>query len=163
VRLLLLFCFSAICVTTLALSVASILFPATALAEKLTGFEIPDFNPDGSRKSLLKAGVAVIDNKRGTIDISELKLLFYKKGGDPRKPEVEMTVQSPKCLYSPELKRATSDEAVEIDRENLHVTGIGFEWQDNEAKQEFIIRSKAKVVLNNMGNKLNETKPAETR
>ena len=72
-----------------------------------------------------------------------------------------MTVKSPKCLYSPKLKRATSDDPVQIDRENLHVTGIGFEWQDNGAKQEFKIRSKAKVILHNIGNKLNETKPPQ--
>lgn len=135
--------------------------PDAVRAEKLIGFEIPDYYEDGTRKSLIKAGVAIIDNKRGVVDISELNLLLYKKNGDPQKPEVEMTVKSPKCLYSPKLKRATSDEAVRIDRENLHVTGIGFEWQDNADKQEFKIRSKAKVILNNMGNKLNETKPPQ--
>jgi hypothetical protein len=115
-------------------------------SETVVGFEIPDYYEDGSLKSVLRAGVAVIQAKKQLVDINDLTINFY----DKKTREVEMVVTAPKCLYSTGRKRAVSDEAVLIKRDNITVSGVGFEWVDNVEKKEFTIQSKARVELRNM-------------
>ena len=114
--------------------------------ETVAGFKIPDYNPDGTLKSVLTAGIAVFRPSEELIDIKDLKIDFY----DSKTREVEMKVTSPKCLYSTGRKRALSDDTVLIERDNIKVTGVGFEWTDSVSKKEFIVKSKARVELRNM-------------
>lgn len=119
---------------------------AATEGETVEGFEIQDYHEDGSLKSVLKAGTAVIRPAQQLVDINDLTINFF----DKKTREIEMVVKSPKCLYSTGRKRAISEESVSIVRENLKVTGVGFEWQDNIEKKEFVIKSKARVELKNM-------------
>ena len=127
--------------------------------ETVAGFKIPDYDEEGNLKSVLTAGIAVFKPSQELIDIKQLQIDFY----DKKTREVEMKVTAPKCLYSTGRKRAVSDEAVLIERDNLKVTGVGFEWSDSVDKKEFIVKSNARVELRNVNKSAVEGKGNDER
>lgn len=111
-----------------------------AREQVMKGFKVPDYNEDGSMKSMLHAKVA-----RGTVgkpfEIEGLQIDFY------RKEKIEMRVTSPFCHYNEKSGQAFSEDNVRISREQMEVTGKGFTWDPK--KEQFQIKNNAKVILKN--------------
>lgn len=136
----------------LAIAVAGIAIAATAFAQLrnneeqvVTGFRVPTYDREGNLTSQVFGDRArILPN--GLVDIVELRMEFYGgEGGSSTNRTVEMRISSPRCLYNRVTGNATSDAPVRISRDNMVVTGVGFQWFGDA--QRFEIYSNAKVVL----------------
>ena len=116
--------------------------PAAPKNQQVTGFRVPSYDSDNNLTSQLFGDAATI-LPDGRVDITELRLEFYSGSASNRL--TEMRVTSPRCMYNRNSGSATSDAPVRLARENMVITGTGFEW--NNRKQRLVIMQDAKVVL----------------
>lgn len=110
------------------------------VGQTVTGFRVPEYDESNNLKSQLFGDFAKV-LPDGVIEITGLKIEFYQDG------EVGMTVTAPNCRYDQKGGRAESESDVRIARENMVVTGVGFQWVGKD--EQFKILNKAKVVLKN--------------
>lgn len=110
--------------------------------QQVTGFRVPSYDAQNNLTSQMFGDAATILTD-GRVDITELRMEFYSGAASNR--QTEMRVTSPRCVYNRNSGSATSDAPVRIARDNMVVTGIGFEW--NNKDQRLVILRDAKVVL----------------
>ena len=113
---------------------------------QLTGFSVPFYDSDGTLTHELFGDRAVIRDE--IADITNMKIDFYDEG------KVNMQVTAPRCTYNRDEEEADSESSVRIVGENITVTGEGFSWR--EENQRFEIYSRARVVLVNLRQRMEE-------
>lgn len=113
--------------------------------QTITGFRVPTYDREGNMTSQVFGDRArILPN--GLVDIVELKMEFYGSNtAGTTNRNVEMRISSPRCLYHRGTGIATSDAPVRIARDNMVVTGVGFQWFGDAQRLE--IYNQAKVVL----------------
>ena len=109
----------------------------------MTGFRVPDYDDQGHMKSQLFGDYAKIPTT-GPIEVHQLKYEFYSETGT----QTDMRITAPLCFYDREHGEAASDGPVRIAREDLVVTGVGFNF--NRTNERMVIHSEVKVVLKGM-------------
>ena len=119
--------------------------------KKITGFRVPSYDDKNNLTSQMFGDAAMI-LPDGRVDITELRMEFYS--GTASNRQTEMRVNSPRCVYNRNSGSATSDAPVRLARDNMVITGTGFEW--NNRKQRLVIFQDAKVVLKEAGKNLEE-------
>jgi hypothetical protein len=107
--------------------------------QTMRGFEVPEFDRNNRLTSRLIGDFAII-KANGMVDITGMRIEFYDDQED-----VEMLVTADQCLYNRINRDAKSDTAIRIARENLIITGTGFDWSTESG--QFLIHADAKVVL----------------
>lgn len=113
--------------------------------QTVTGFRVPSYDRDGNMTSQIFGDSARL-LPDGAVDVVELRMEFYAVDGQTAtNRQVEMRITSPRCLYHRASGTATSDAPVRIARDNMVVTGVGFQWFG--ASERLEIYSNAKVVL----------------
>jgi hypothetical protein len=128
-------------VIELAVAVLFVAFAARAqqdAGQTVKGFRVPEYDDNNNLKSELFGDFARV-LPDGVIEITQLKINVHNEG------KVDMTVTAPKCVYNQKDGLAKSDSAVRISRENMVVTGTGFNWTGQARR--FEILSQVKVVL----------------
>lgn len=110
--------------------------------QQVTGFRVPSYDAKNNLTSQMFGDTATI-LPDGRVDITELRMEFYS--GTTSNRQTEMRVTSPRCVYNRNSGSATSDAPVRIARDNMVVTGNGFEW--NNKDQRLVILRDSKVVL----------------
>ena len=108
----------------------------------IRGFEVPEFDRENRLRSRLYGELARMLSD-GKVDITGMRIEFYD---DDR--EVEMRVSAESCLYNRVSGSATSETGIRIARENMIITGRGFDW-DAESER-FEIHNEAKVVFKDL-------------
>lgn len=116
--------------------------PMTPQNQQVTGFRVPSYDARNNLTSQMFGDTATILTD-GRVDITDLRMEFYS--GTASNRQTEMRVTSPRCIYNRNTGSATSAAPVRIARDNMVVTGIGFEW--NNKDQRLVILGDAKVVL----------------
>ena len=119
--------------------------------QQITGFRVPSYDDKNNMTSQMFGDAAVI-LPDGRVNITELRMEFYS--GTASNRQTEMRVNSPRCVYNRNSGSATSDAPVRLARDNMVVTGTGFEW--NNRRQRLVIFQDAKVVLKEAGKNLEE-------
>lgn len=118
------------------------LVPLPPQNQQVTGFRVPSYDAKNNLTSQMFGDTATI-LPDGRVDITELRMEFYS--GTASNRQTEMRVTSPRCVYNRNSGSATSDAPVRIARDNMVVTGNGFEW--NNKDQRLVILRDSKVVL----------------
>jgi hypothetical protein len=114
-------------------------------AQTVTGFRVPSYDREGRMTSQVFGDTARI-RADGSVDIVELRVEFYgNEDLAATNRAVEMRITSPRCIYHRASGVVTSDASVRIARENMIVTGEGFQWIGPAERLE--IYRNAKVVL----------------
>lgn len=119
--------------------------------QQVTGFRVPSYDRDGNLTSQMYGDTARI-MPDGGVDISELRVEFYRSGATNR--DVDMRVSSPRCYYNRGTGVATSDAPVRIARDNMVVTGTGFAWSSHDERMR--IEKNAKVVIKDVKRAMKE-------
>jgi len=114
--------------------------PADAATGYIEKFEVPQRDDEGNLKWKLLGERAVI-RPDGLMDIQNARAEFYTSN------VVDMVFSSPTCLLDRVNNRATTDDHVRIDRQNMVLTGIGGEWDGNNST--LVIRSNVTVIITN--------------
>lgn len=109
----------------------------------------PDYDEQGKLNFELMGDEARI-RPDGLIQIKNLTLTFYEEG------KVIMRVTSPSCLFDRVNRSAVSTSSVCVTREEIVLTGRGFEWSAKDGS--FSIHNQAKVVLRHGEKDLSEEK-----
>jgi len=94
---------------------------------------------NGKLKSQLLADKAKVPDN-GAIYASGVTGEFYAVTG-----ELDVTITTDDCTYDRESKLVKSDSRVKIERNDVVITGKGFEWNANE--QLVMITNDVKVVM----------------
>ena len=108
----------------------------------ITGFRVPEYDEQGKMKNQLFGDYAKIP-VTGPIELQQLKYEIYGTG-----TQAEMRITAPLCFYDRERGAAHSDGAVRIAREDMVITGVGFDF--NRYDERMVIHNQAKVVLKGM-------------
>ncbi len=103
--------------------------------------EIPD--EFGKKQALLEGAHAGFE-PGGAVKISEVKATIQQK----EKNKGPIVVTSPYANYHRDTKIVTTDQPVQIDSNDTHITGTGLVW-DTE-KQNIEIGERVRVVLKNI-------------
>lgn len=118
------------------------LLPLAGMAQQagmeLEGFRVPEYNEDGTMKSQLFGGRAVL-KEDGLVAITDLKIEFYQPG------KSNAVISAPHCNYERDTRDAESDGPVKIDMQEMTVTGRGFICAGKEYR--FTILNDVKVAL----------------
>ncbi|MCX6997580.1 MAG: LPS export ABC transporter periplasmic protein LptC [Kiritimatiellaeota bacterium] len=130
---------------------AAVLFWTTALGaaawlaraqntdfQSVAGVRIPSYDEQGRLKSQMFGDLAK-SLPDGHIEITGLKIEFYEG------TQVNLRVTAPLCLFDRARNTAQSEGPVRITRDNMVITGTGFQF--NKQDDRFKILSQAKVVL----------------
>lgn len=125
--------------------------PLAPQNQQVTGFRVPSYDAKNNLTSQMFGDAATILTD-GRVDITELRMEFYSGSASNR--QTEMRVTAPRCVYNRNSGSATSDAPVRIARDNMVVTGTGFEW--NNRDQRLVILKDAKVVLKEAQRSLEE-------
>ena len=115
-------------------------------SQDIGGFRSPSYGKDGAMTSQIFGDFAhVMPN--GYVDITGLRVEFYKTDEVTSNRLVNMTVTSPKCVYHRERRTAASKDDVRIVRDDMVITGKGFIWENEQEVMQILHDSK--VVLKN--------------
>ncbi|TAN39210.1 MAG: hypothetical protein EPN23_00365 [Verrucomicrobia bacterium] len=109
----------------------------------ITGFRVPEYDDQGRLKSQLFGDYAKIPTA-GPIEVHQLKYEFYNESGT----QTDMRITAPLCFYDREHGEANSDGSVRIAREDMVITGVGFNFSRNT--ERMVIHNQVKVVLKGM-------------
>jgi hypothetical protein len=112
-------------------------------------FRVPRYDENGVLESVL-SGKFAKPLPDGTIDISELRVDFYRDGTN-----VETTVTAPRCIYDQRRRLARSDSSVRVDAGQMKVTGEDFVC--DVRNERFQIRKKARVEIPNARRKVSRS------
>ena len=99
---------------------------------------VPEYDEQGRLKSQMFGELAK-SLPDGNVEITGLKIEFYEG------TQVNVRVTAPLCVFDRVRNVAQSDGPVRIARDNMVITGTGFQFDKKD--ERFKIRSKAKVVL----------------
>lgn len=116
--------------------------PATNLAQRVRGFQVPQYSTNGLLTSMLRGKEALIYPDR-MADITGLVLDLFKNTPTGRVSDV--TVTSPRCFYQAEKGFAVSDDSIRIARDNMVITGSNYVIDQKSERMQ--INSNVKVVL----------------
>ena len=105
----------------------------------ITGFRVPEYDDQGRMKNQLFGDYAKIPTA-GPIEVHQLKYEIY---GESTQAETRIT--APLCFYDREQGEAHSDGAVRIAREDMVITGVGFNF--DRRSERMVIHNQVKVVL----------------
>jgi len=115
---------------------------AAADAGTVKGFTVPEYDATtGQLKWKLFGDTARVLLTGGKVEVRAMKIEVYSGQA------VDMTLQSPVCLFDRAAKLATSDDTVEIVATNMVITGKGFDW--NAADNLVKIHNDVTVTLQN--------------
>ena len=114
--------------------------PAGGASGYIEKFEVPQRDEDGNLKWKLIGERAAI-RPDGLMDIQNARAEFYTTN------KLDMVFSSPTCLLDRSNNRATTQDHVRIDRENMVLTGIGGEWDGNASS--IVIHSNVFVIITN--------------
>lgn len=98
-----------------------------------------EYYESGAVKTQLKAGFALVPPKGIIVASNVVMHMFFEDGST----NVMMTADN--CKYNREKQSATSDGKIKIVRDNIVITGKGFEWYSERERVKII--SDAKIVL----------------
>ena len=134
---------------TMLLGVAGLLWPAgfvraqapAGAQQVLNVFNFPEYDEAGQLKTMVSGDQARV-NSDGSIDVTNLKIVFYEKG------QPAMRVTSPRCTYNREIQMAESNSRVLIERKEIMLSGVGFRCRLKDKQMR--INSNAKVVLSRL-------------
>ena len=113
--------------------------------QSLSGFELPEYDADGKIIRHIFGDMAEM-LPGGLIRISNLRVDIYKD------EQVDMKVIAPRCELNQQTKQAVSDGPVRIIRDNMVVTGRGFDFSNE--KERIQIMHDARVVLKGFQSKV---------
>ncbi|HNR93034.1 MAG TPA: LPS export ABC transporter periplasmic protein LptC [Kiritimatiellia bacterium] len=114
--------------------------------QSLAGFELPEYDADGKIVRHIFGDMAEMV-PGGLIRISNLRVDIYNN------EQVEMKVIAPRCELNQQTKQAVSDGPVRIIRDNMVVTGRGFDFSNE--KERIQIMHDTKVVLKGFRSRVN--------
>jgi len=133
-----------------AVGVAGALIVSAAVAQlhsgqTLSGFRVPEYDPEGTMRSQLFGDVArVLPND--IVEIEGVRLEMYRDG------EVETRATSPHSIYDRRTRTVASTSSVRITRGGAVITGYDYRYDPD--KETFLIQSNARVVLRESGREL---------
>ena len=84
---------------------------------------------------------------QGLIKIADLNMTFYEEG------KKAMTIATPVCLYDRLKQTATSKSRVFVTRSEIKISGIGFDWNENDGVIR--INDNSRVVMQKTEQKSN--------
>ena len=114
--------------------------------QSLSGFELPEYDTEGKMVRHIFGDMAEV-LPDGLIRISNLRVDLFKD------EQVEMKVIAPRCELNQDTRQAVSDGPVRIIRDNMVVTGRGFDFSNE--KERIQIMHDTKVVLKGLRSKVN--------
>jgi hypothetical protein len=123
--------------------------------ESIKGFRVPDYNEDGSLKSILYGSTAVKNNKTLIWNMTGVKIEMFSSN------KVSAVVTSPGCDFEMRKGTATSEKPIVILHDRLQVQGTGYTW--DQKKENFKINSQARVMIRRDGSDVPGILPAETK
>lgn len=118
--------------------------------QTIKGFRVPEYDEEGRLKSQLFGQTARI-RPNGAVDVTEASVELYGPDGS-----VDARISTPQCRYERQANRVYSDAEVRIARDNLLITGRGFDWAAD--RQTFNIHTNVKVVLKEAQRALTDNK-----
>lgn len=123
--------------------------------ESIKGFRVPDYNEDGSLKSILYGSTAVKNNKTQIWNMTGVKIEMFNSN------KVSAVVSSPACDFEMRKGIATSEKPIIILHDRLQVQGTGYTW--DQKKENFKINSQARVMIRRDGSDVPGILPAEPK
>lgn len=123
--------------------------------ESIKGFRVPDYNEDGSLKSILYGSTAVKNNKTQIWNMTGVKIEMFSSN------KVSAVVSSPACDFEMRKGIATSEKPIVILHDRLQVQGTGYTW--DQKKENFKINSQARVMIRRDGSDVPVILPAEPK
>lgn len=124
----------------LALTVLPLMAEAEKMAMPVKNLRLPmEYYESGAVKTELKAGLALVPPKGMIVASNVVIRMFFEDGST----NVLMTAEN--CEYDREKQSATSDGKIKIVKDNIVITGKGFEWSSERERVKIL--SAAKIVL----------------
>ena len=123
--------------------------------ESIKGFRVPDYNEDGSLKSILYGSTAVKNNKTQVWNMTGVKIEMFSSN------KVSAVVTSPGCDFEMRKGTATSEKPIVILHDRIQVQGTGYTW--DQKKETFKIDSQARVMIRRDGSDVPGILPAEPK
>lgn len=123
--------------------------------ESIKGFRVPDYNEDGSLKSILYGSTAVKNNKTQIWNMTGVKIEMFSSN------KVSAVVTSPACDFEMRKGTATSEKPIVILHDQVQVQGTGYTW--DQKKETFKIASQARVMIRRENAELPDILPTETK
>ncbi|MGD9873280.1 MAG: hypothetical protein AB7T27_03315 [Kiritimatiellia bacterium] len=114
--------------------------------QSLSGFELPEYDAEGKKVRHIFGDMAEV-LPDGLIKITNLRVDMFKD------ENVEMKVIAPRCELNQQTGQAVSDGPVRIVRDNMVVTGRGFDF--SKEKERIQIMHNTKVVLRGLRSRVN--------
>lgn len=122
------------------MSMLAHLLIAEEMAMPVKNLRLPmEHYENGAVKTQLKAGFALVPPKGIIIASNVVMEMFFEDGST----NVVMTAES--CEYDRAKETATSTGKIKIVRDDVVLTGKGFEWYSNRERVKIL--SEAKIVL----------------
>jgi LPS export ABC transporter protein LptC len=106
----------------------------------ITGFRVPEYDENGRLKWRVTGDSATI-LKDGNIAIMHARVEMYKEGA------LYLWTTAERCVYDRDKQIVTSDSAVEMETDSIHISGVGFRWTRADGVARVL--SQVKVVLKN--------------
>ena len=107
--------------------------------ESIKGFRVPDYNEDGSLKSILYGSTAVKNNQTQVWKMTGVKIDVFSSN------KVSAVVTSPGCDFDMRKGSASSDDPIVILHDRAQIRGTGYVW--DQKKETFQINSQARVMI----------------
>ena len=124
--------------------------PSGAGPSEVVKVRYPDYNPDGSLKSVMLGDKALIDGD--TVTFSNLRVEMYEEG------KLVTSFWAETCQYNKVTGVLKSDSPVRVVRTGLVLTGDGMDWKKGET--QVVIRRNVRLVsLRNGGWFTQEKRP----
>ncbi len=123
--------------------------------ESIKGFRVPDYNEDGSLKSILYGSTAVKNNRTQIWNMTGVKIEMFSSN------KVSAVVTSPACDFEMRKGVATSEKPIVILHDRIQVQGTGYTW--DQKKETFKIESQARVMIRRDGSDVPGILPAEPK
>jgi hypothetical protein len=101
-------------------------------------FEIPERDGKGNLRTIFKGDRATF-LPDGQMDMVNLRAEFYSSN------QLSMAFSAAKCRVDQHNKRGSTDDAFQLEREDLTVTGIGADW--NDASKIINVHSNVRVIF----------------
>ncbi len=117
---------------------------AEEMAMPVKNLRLPmEYYDSGAVKTQLKAGFALVPPKGVIVASNVVMHMFFENGST----NVMMTAED--CKYDREKQSAKSGGKIKIIRDNIVITGKGFEWYSERERVKIL--SDAKIVLTRKG------------
>lgn len=111
----------------------------TVRAQKTLGdFWVPKYDQKG-RMIWQIFGTSAIVLAKGDIDVTNLRLELFRDGRQ------DAIITAPQCTVNQTTGMASSDASVRIERNDMVVTGIGFDWNSKDGLIR--IHDKVRIVF----------------